>query len=375
MINLYNRVMAWAGDVWGWIVIGAIITMILILMGFFLNLMGIGGANFIIAIPFLASLIGLLIIPDITINILTAAVVSGIFQQPQTVRSEVKTFFLEYIKFIGGLIFGLLLIFCFLGFIPISESPMVFFALAILIPTTILTCIFFEFEGNWGKKLTYWSLVLLIAISFARLIPDDVYKQFIGFSPFSLFHRSETQKILEEVEKQIAKNIDKAQAEKLQTILDNLGDKKDLTEAEQVELNKIREKVSKKSLPAQTKKLGGIVIEKTERAINETVHWWQSQKLGTSNTSANNKKGGLIASFTPQKSERFGKTLLLTLSPGEYSIDPPNTEKKSTRFRLKGETEYKKIGEGKNFVVSKVLLIEGFFSDWEKNMEIKIYRL
>ena len=319
-MNLYNRIMAWAGNVWGFVMVSIFAIMILIIVGFFLNWLGIGGINFVVVLFLIPVLFGLMFAPEISVNLLLGAVVSGILQQPQTIRSEIETFFKTYLNFVKGLVLGLLLIFIFLAVAPISENPGGFFALAVIVPAIILSASFWGFAGTWGKKFAYWSLILVAGIIVASFIPNDIYKNVIGFAPYQIFGRSETGKTLQEVEERLEKNADEAQVKRLEIILDKVEDGKTLSQEEQTELDQIRKEVNKKSLPVRTKKIGREILEKTGEvagdATKKVKKWWQTSP----GASQGEKTGGFFGEYhvNPSVPRNFGKDV----PPGNYRVEP-----------------------------------------------------
>jgi hypothetical protein len=361
--------MSWAGIAWGWIFIGIIATLILSLVGFFFNWMTIGWVNFIIAFLLIWPLAGLMFIPDITVNLLTAAVISGFFQQPQTVKSEAVTFLTVYVRAVEIVILGLLLLFIFLGAVPIKEFPVGFFILTATIPAIMLSSYFWGFGSTWGKKLTYWGLIILVGITFAEFIPKDVYKQTIGFYPFSFFERSETQEKFQEVEGKLNDLIDEAQAKRLEGILKNLDNKKDLSMDDQNYLIGIKNKLNDKSLPTQIKKIGTTLIEKAKETYGKTVE--KNSEIAEKSSATMERIKEDCPEFLPDGRIRLvfhgGEDLSKSpmVFPGKYEITPKEKvlrlAMKSNDWEFEGYKNELTIPGGKADISQLV-----FFNSFEK---------
>jgi hypothetical protein len=183
-----------------------------------------------------------------------------------------------------------------------------------LIIALILSANVWGFTGTLGKKMTYWALVIILVISFGKLIPDDVYKKVIGFAPYQVFTRSETEKTLRRAEKLIAANADSKQATELKELLSKIEKGESLDEEEQAKFDKIQEKVDEKSLPAQTKKIGGAVKESADKL----KEWWREGKK-------NNPPSQKITLLQPTVRVKGSRETYFTkvlLWPGKWRVTP-----------------------------------------------------
>lgn len=237
-MNAYHRAMDFARNLFGWAIVGAIHVGALIIIGFFLNWMGVGGLNYIIATILIPVLAGLFLAPEITVNLLTAAVASGILF-PASVEDEVKKFFTIYLKNVQGVILWLSLVFIFLATVPVRECPIAFFALMSTLMLIAIVVSYWNIGGEWARRLTYFGLIFLTFIMVGKLVPNSIYIKVFGTTPAAFFDSSK--------EDDQADKLD----EILKTLKKNPSDKIALAN-----LKKIQDEMSQSSLLGKTVSIG-----------------------------------------------------------------------------------------------------------------------
>jgi hypothetical protein len=263
--GLYDTLTTAFGKFWGWVILGAAVFFLLFFIGYIFNLVGTywAGAykvNYAIAFILALAVAGLAFIPDLAIPILATAIASGIFQSPQTIRSEIVTFINNYTKFVGGIILWILLIFLFMAVVPLRESPGVIFPLILCSLALSLACSQFGISGNLGKKLIVWALVILTVVLLFKLVPDTVFERTIGTNPTEMFGSTDTEKELSKIRRIKAENEDRERAKRLEAIREKIEDGETLSEKEQADLNDAQEAADKRNIPGQIGKVGGKIF-------------------------------------------------------------------------------------------------------------------
>jgi hypothetical protein len=132
------------------------------------------------------------------------------------------------------------------------------------------TIFIWDIKGNWVKNIVFYSQLFLIIVTTFGLIPNDVFKKTIGFSPFSFFHRSETEKTLQALEDLIEQSTDVAQTKTLEDIMNTVKNKDPLSPKQLSDFGEIQKKVADKSLPTNIKKAGESILD-TAKAGLETL--------------------------------------------------------------------------------------------------------
>jgi|GEM_PF-5291723 len=267
-MNLYRRMKSEYGNVWGLTTVAIGAYLLLLSLGFSLSYTVIlAQVNYIILLIYIIVLIILSYCSDIVVNMLVAAGLSGIVQEPQTIRNELKMFFSEHFRIMAWVVLFSSLPFVFLANVPIFGHGLIFWGLISLLILMGLTIFIWDIKGNWVKNIIFYSLLFLIIITPLGLIPNDVYKKTIGFSPFSFFHRSETEKTLQALEDLIEQSTDAAQTKTLEDIMNTVRNKDPLSPKQLNDFGEIQKKVADKSLPTNAKKAGESILEKAKDGL------------------------------------------------------------------------------------------------------------
>jgi hypothetical protein len=228
------------GDVWGIAVIAIIIYLALLSLGaIFSYTIFLAKLNYPLLLIYIITLVVMAYCADIIVNLLLAAGLSGIVQEPQTIRNEVKTFFSKHFRIVALIALYSSLPFLFLANVPIFGNGLIFLGLIALFIIMGFNIFIWNIKGEWTRRLISSALIFLLLATIGRLIPNSTYIKVFGTTPAAFFDSSK----------------EDDQADKLDEILKTLK-KNPSDEIARAKLKEIQDEMNRSSLLGKTVSMG-----------------------------------------------------------------------------------------------------------------------